>query len=141
MNTNDYLSEEEKKQKEIEKKNLQRRFILFIFGCILVRLILVYLSKTYMEYLPFFGVLALMAVVGWINVLFFNERNTGPEVMGGKIWWNKVRPVHTVLFSIFGILALQKNKSAWMFLLIDTFIGLSAFLMYHYTVGNFSKLV
>ena len=127
---------------EKEKRDIQKRFLLFIFGCIITRLTFVYLSKTYTEYLPFFGLLALLAIIGWINILFFNnKRDTGPEVFGDKIWWNNIRPVHTVLFLIFAILALQKNKNSWIFLLIDTFIGLSAFLIYHYNAGNFSKLI
>jgi hypothetical protein len=128
-------------KKEKEKRDIQRRFLLFIFGCIITRLTFVYLSKKYRYYLPFFGLLALLAIMGWINILFFNKRDTGPEVFGDKIWWNNIRPVHTVLFLIFAILALQKNKNAWIFLLIDTIIGLSAFLIYHYNADNFSKLI
>lgn len=122
--------------------SIQTRFLLFFFGCIVIRLTFVYLSKTYTEYLPFFGILGLFAVIGWVNILFFKKKDyIEPEIFGDKIWWNDMRPVHMVLFLIFTILALQKNKSAWIFLLIDTIIGLSAFLIYHYNAGDFSKLI
>ena len=38
--------------------NIQKRFILFLFGCILLRSIFVVLAKTQTQLLPYFGALA-----------------------------------------------------------------------------------
>ena len=36
--------------------------------------------------------------------------------------------------------AINKNRKAWIYLLIDVIIGLISFLGYHYMEGNFSKV-
>jgi hypothetical protein len=120
--------------------NIQKRFILFLCGCILVRTLLVLIAKNYVEYLPIMGSIAFIPAIGLLYLYITNGRQTGAEVFGDKIWWNTLRPIHATLYIFFGILALQKNPLAWIILLIDVIIGLGAFLYFHYSEGNFSKL-
>ncbi len=121
--------------------NIQKRFLLFLFGCIMVRLLFVYAAKNVsLETLRYLGYLALIPIIGWLYIIFINPRDTGAEVFGDKIWWKNLRPIHLILYSIFSYLAITKNKWAWVVLLIDVLFGLSAFLYHHYTEGNFSKL-
>jgi hypothetical protein len=68
------------------------------------------------------------------------KRKTGPEVFGDKIWWNKLRPVHSLLYFLFAYNAINGNRNAWKFLLLDVIIGLISFLSFHYFNGDFSKL-
>ena len=121
--------------------NIQKRFILFLFGCIVIRSLFVYISYKYTNFLPLFGILALIPVIGWLNILFFNPRETGPEVFGEKIWWKNIRIIHMLLYFLFAILALTSFKKSWVILLIDVCIGLLAFLIHHYSVGDFKLLV
>lgn len=87
------------------------------------------------------GIVALIPVIGWIYIIFIGKRDTGPEVLGGKIWWKNLRPVHTVLWTLFSYLAINGNRNAWILLLIDTLFGLASFLVFHWKEGNFSKLI
>ena len=48
-----------------------------------------------------------------------------------KIWWNDLRPVHGFLYLLFAVYAIQQKDFAWMVLLVDVIIGLSAWLIHH----------
>jgi hypothetical protein len=106
----------------------------------LMRTLFVVIAKYYIEYLPIMGLLAFFPAIGFFYIYATNSRQTGDEVLGDKIWWNDLRPVHGALYGIFGYMALQKNPNAWIILLLDACIGLSGFLYFHYNAGNFSKL-
>jgi hypothetical protein len=121
--------------------NIQTRFLLFIFGCILVRTVLVIIAKNNIEYLPLMGIPALAIASGFFYIYATNSRKTGGEVFGDEIWWNDLRPVHGLLYTIFGIMAIQHNPNSWIILLLDVVIGLSAFLHFHYIEGNFQYLL
>jgi hypothetical protein len=121
---------------------IQKRFLLFIFGCILTRLFLTFVIKNLkIKYLPIAGYISLIPAIGFLLIYFFNLRKTGREVFGNKIWWNDIRPVHGLLYLLFAYLAINKNKNAWIILLIDVIFGFSMFINHHYTNGNFKYLV
>jgi hypothetical protein len=121
--------------------NTQKRFALFLLGCIPTRLFLVYLTKNIsLEYLPIFGYLALMPAIGFIYLHLSGTRKTGPEVLGEKIWWDNLRPVHSLFYFLFAYNAIQKNKGAWLYLLYDVIFGLVSFLIFHYINNDFKNL-
>jgi len=116
----------------------KKRVRLFLLGCIGVRLSLVFIAKYVPNnVLPYLGGLALIPSIGFFTIYLTNSRKTGPEVFGGKIWWNRLRPVHGLLYLIFAIFAFKEDGDAWIILLIDVLIGLSAFLIHHSTGINF----
>ncbi len=121
--------------------DIQKRFLLFLFGCIGLRSLFVIIAKNIsIGYLPFLGYLALLPAIGFVYIYLSGSRQTGAEVFGGKIWWNKLRPIHALLYFTFAYNAIIGNKRAWIYLLIDVIIGLSSFLIYHYINGDFSKV-
>jgi hypothetical protein len=121
--------------------NIQKRFLLFIFGCIGLRILFVVIAKNIdIKLLPYLGYVALLFVTGFIYIFVTGSRKTGVEVFGGKIWWNDLRPLHALMYSLFAYNAINKNPNSWMFLLIDVIIGLISFLFFNYINGDFSKL-
>ena len=121
---------------------IQKRILLFLIGCIGTRSLFVYLAKNAStKYLKWMGYLALLPAIGFFYIYFTGSRKTGAEVFGDKIWWKNLRPIHLILWSFFAYLAINKNHKAWIVLLIDTLFGLSAFLIYHWSEGNFTKLI
>jgi len=120
---------------------VQKRFILFLFGCIFVRSLFVIISKTYTQYLPVFGLLALLPAVGFLYIYFTHSRKTGPETFNQPIWWNNLRPIHAIFYLLFAYFAINKNKNSWLFLLADVILGLSSFLFHHYQSGSFKELI
>ncbi len=120
---------------------MQKRFLLFLIGCIGIRTLFVIIAKnTSINYLPILGYLALLPAIGFIYIYVTGSRKTGAEVFGGKIWWNNLRPLHAVLYGLFAYNAIIRNSNAWMYLLVDVIIGLVSFLAFHYSNGDFSKL-
>ena len=118
------------------------RFMLFLFGCIGSRLLFTTLSAFSSGLmLKILGVIALIPVIGWIYIIFIGKRDTGLEVLGDKIWWKNLRPIHLILWSFFAYLAINGNRNAWIVLLMDTLFGLSSFLVFHWNEGNFNKLL
>jgi len=120
--------------------NIQKRFLLFICGCILTRSLFVIIAKEYVNFLPVMGAMAFIPAIGFLYIYLTNSRKTGDEVFGSNIWWNDLRPIHGILYIIFGFMAINKNPIAWTVLLLDVLIGLGAFLYFHYNEGNFEKL-
>ena len=121
--------------------NIQKRFALFLIGCIGTRLLFVYIAKHIgLKYLPYLGFLALLPAIGFMYIYIFGARKTGAEVFGEKIWWNDLRPLHALFYTLFAIMAITKNRMAWIWLLLDVLVGLVSFLVYHYKHGDFSKL-
>lgn len=122
--------------------DLQKRFLLFLIGCIGTRTLFVIIAKKASEkYLKYMGFLALLIAIGFTYIFLTGSRKTGSEVFGGKIWWNNLRPLHALLYFLFAYNAIIGNKSSWIFLLIDVIIGLLSFLIFHYYNGDFNKVL
>lgn len=122
--------------------NIQKRFLLFLIGCIGTRLLFVFIAKNInISYLHYLGYLALLPAIGFLYIFLTGSRKTGGEVFGEKIWWNNLRPIHALLYILFAYNAILGRRSSWKFLLYDVIFGLIAFLYYHWTIGDFSKIL
>jgi len=122
-------------------KTIQKRFLVFLFGCIVVRFLFVVIAaKVNKKYLPYLGMLSILPAIGFIYIYLGGYRKTGGETFGQKIWWNNLRPVHAILYLTFAYLAINKSSQSYKPLLVDVLVGLLSFLIYHYTIGSFSKL-
>ena len=121
---------------------IQKRFLAFLLLCIPVRIGFVFIAKKVdKKYLPYLGYLAILPAIGFAYIYIFGKRKTGGETFGQKIWWNNLRPLHSILYFIFAYLALKKSNNAYIPLLLDVIIGLISFVIYHYSVGSFRKLI
>jgi len=111
---------------------LYKRFLLFLIGCIGTRLLLVHIAKTStIDVLRYMGYIALLPAFGFIQIYLTDTRKTGPEVFGDVIWWDALRPIHSLLYLLFALNAINGNKDAWIYLMIDVTLGLVSFLTYH----------
>ena len=122
--------------------HLQQRILMFLIGCIGVRSLFVLVAK-YIEtqYLQYLGYVALLPAIGFIYIYLSGARKTGPETFGEKIWWNNLRPVHSLLYFLFAYNAIMGNKESWIFLLVDVVIGFLGFSIHHYVNGDFASLL
>jgi hypothetical protein len=122
--------------------NLQKRFLLFLIGCIGSRFLFVIITKySPIQYLPIFGYIALVPMFGFFYFYLTGSRKTGVEVFGDKIWWNNLRPIHGLLYGLFAYNAINKNTNSWIYLLVDVIFGLISFILHHYIEGDFSKII
>ena len=127
---------------------IQQRFILFLFLCIGIRILLVYVAKKLKDhinvlYIKVMGGLLIIIGLGFLYS-YFNYKKNDKGAFGGNVWWNSLRSVHGINYLLFGLMALSNNRklysNAWIVLLIDVCIGLIAFLTYHYKSNIFIKL-
>lgn len=116
---------------------LEKRILLFLIGCIGVRLLFVYFAyKASPQILKIFGAIGIIIGLGFASIYLFGWRKTGAETMGDKIWWNSLRPFHALTYLTFGFLALTGHSEiAWKILLLDVSVGLGAFIIHH-TLGK-----
>ena len=123
-------------------KEIQKRMLLFLVGCIGVRLLLVFIAKYSPETIQhLLGLVALCISIGFMYFYISGTRKSGPETFGNKIWWNNLRPVHAFLYLLFTIMVFtQMRHYAWIVLLIDVIIGLTAFIYFHYKNGDFTRV-
>jgi hypothetical protein len=121
--------------------NFQKRILLFLIFCIGIRFFLVFLAKfADKKILRLMGFLALLPAIGFMYIFLSGSRKTGTEVFGDKIWWNNLRPIHSLLYFLFAYNAINGNRLSWVYLLIDVIIGLVSFLGFHFYNGDFSLL-
>jgi hypothetical protein len=122
---------------------IQKRFVLFLIGCIGMRSLFTYIAKiSSQRTLKYMGYIASIPAIGFIYLFLSGSRETGPEVMGDKIWWNPLRPIHSFLYIMFSYHAIFGYRNiAWLFLLADVLIGFVSFLVFHYISGNFKYLM
>jgi len=122
--------------------HLQQRFLMFLIGCIGTRSLFVIIAKYIdLQYLKYLGYLALLPAIGFMYIYLTGSRKTGAEVFGEEIWWNNLRPIHSILYFLFAYNAITGNNQSWIFLLVDVLIGLLSFLIHHHANGNISKIV
>jgi len=106
--------------------------VMFLIGCIGVRTLFVIVAKYINpKYLKYLGYLALLPAIGFMYIYLTGSRKTGAETFGQKIWWNNLRPIHSILYFLFAYNAIAGNNNAWMYLLVDVLIGLVSFLIHH----------
>ena len=86
------------------------------------------------------GYIAILPAIGFIIIYLTKSRTTGAEVFGGKIWWNDLRPIHSLLYGLFAYNAINQKKSSWIYLLVDVIIGLLSFVIHHYNANSVSLL-
>ena len=117
-----------------------KRMLLFLFGCIGTRCLLAYIAKKINpEYLPYMGYIALIISLSFIYLFLFGNKSADSQLEWSgdkKIWWNNLRIVHGLNYLIFAILAIQKNKNAWIPLAVDVSIGLIAWIIHHTSAGE-----
>lgn len=111
--------------------SLNQRWLLFLFGCILLRLLFVYVARFASDnILKIMGFIALLPAIGFLYLWIFNKRLFGTEA-GGEIWWKNYRIIHSLLYFMFAYLAITKNNQAWKILAIDVIFGLILFFMHN----------
>jgi hypothetical protein len=110
-----------------------KRLWLFIIGCLGVRLLIMFIIKDFIpnHSLPYFGFFGF--IIAFILYWRYHTFKPGERgFFGGPVWWNKVRPIHAVLYLIFGIMCFAQYSGAWIPLLIDVIVAAVVFLTIGY---------
>jgi hypothetical protein len=143
----------------LELSSIQKRFLYFLLGCIPTRIGIGYIvqySENY-KYLQLIvgGILSIIAI-GFLSIYLFGLREKGAETQGQPIWWNSIRPIHSILYGVVGYLLLSSfighknifsvsDKKIFILgrniIIADAIFGLISFIIYHVMNGNIYKIL
>jgi hypothetical protein len=105
----------------------------FLFVCILLRLIIVLFAKiASVKYLKYLGYLIIIPALGSFYVYFSGIRDVEYGTFNNKIWWGYLRPVHGILYLLFSYNAINGNRNAWVYLLLDVLFSFLGFINFHF---------
>lgn len=124
------------------------RVLTFLFGCILVRIILAvlaYLAGTYDNKigLVLMGWGALIIAVGFLTLYFSGGNATADKQLeiwedDKKLWWSNLRVFHGMMYLAFFISAvIYKLPQSYLFLVVDVIVGLLVWIAHNMTGINF----
>ena len=114
--------------------SLLRRVLLFVFFCIPSRVLLAYGAKYASRAVKvLLAKIALVISFGFMYIFVTGIRKTGMETMGAPIWWNALRPVHSILYASYALMTFAKKQNAYLPLVVDVVIGFLGFLMKHFS--------
>lgn len=110
--------------------NIIKHF-LFLFGCILSRLLITYIASIE-KYTKILGLLALIPSFGFMYIYVFGLRKIGSETFGELIWWNHLRPIHSINLLLFSIMTMfnYTRENAWIILFLDTLLGYMSWILH-----------
>ena len=129
-----------KKSNNTEFKLLQKRFIYFLGLCIPARISLALLAKYIpLKLLQIMGYFTLIAGIWFLYAFIIKPYDYAKVIKTTKVWWQDIRILHACTYITFSYLAINKQRNAWIALMIDAFIGLYAFLFHHYTIDSYAK--
>jgi hypothetical protein len=101
----------------------------FLVGCMGARLALTLLAKNgSKKILKLLSIVTGLISIGFLSIYLLGLRKTGAEVGGREIWWNDLRPMHAFLYGAFSIAAYMGDSNSWILLLLDTVLGLTAYI-------------
>ena len=119
-------------------KNVKSRMLIFLVFCIGARLGLAYLAKNiHNAYLTVYSLIIGIIGVSFLFLFVTGLRKTGAETGGNAIWWTKLRPIHGILYVLAAGLLFYRHR-CWgsKVIIVDTLIGLTAFLHHHLREGD-----
>ena len=107
---------------------------LFIFTCLLSRVILIYLARN--SSINQLRILSIPAIaLGVYTIITSIKKHLRKEEKKAKtkkdLWWKSFRNLHAFLFILFGILAMKGFKKAYIVLIIDLIISTVSFIHFY----------
>jgi membrane protein insertase Oxa1/YidC/SpoIIIJ len=109
--------------------NIQKRILLFLFGCVPARAALIYIATT--SFKQALAALLTIPAFGFFYLYATNSRLTGAETFGEPIWWKDLRVVHGMFYAWFVVSAVLDMPHAALPLVLDLAFGIVAFLTHH----------
>ena len=101
---------------------------IFILLCIPCRLLIAHVAKIISDkYLKKMGYVYGLLSIGFMYAYLNNMQNT-PGI-NGHIWRQNIRPVFSLIYAGFSILAISKNTNSYKLLYVDAIFGILSFLM------------
>ena len=97
--------------------------------CIIIRLLLAYSAYILYNKSIRYALIALFFIIsiGELYQYIMKTRTIG--AFNNRVWWDSLRPVHTLLFLCTSVSLFYKYKYSYFFLLLDTFISVVGYIL------------
>jgi len=123
-------------------KNISKeRIATFLLACIGIRLSFAILAywiekNEYNNLRIFIGIVGLVMSLSFLFIYFFGSESADRQLEvwkdeDTKVWWNKFRIIHGLLYLFFSLFALTNTSGSYVFLSVDVTLGLILWLLHH----------
>ena len=123
-------------------KNIsKKRITTFLLACIGIRLSFAILAywiekNEYNNLRIFIGIVGLVMSLSFLFIYFFGSESADRQLEvwkdeDRKVWWNKFRIIHGLLYLFFSLFALTNTSGSYVFLSVDVTLGLILWLLHH----------
>lgn len=99
-----------------------QRMLIFIMLCVPIRLTPPILMHKYPIYSRYFPILYIIGAIGFAYSYMYSTKTHG--AFGGVVWWNNLRLLNAIMYTLFAIGAWYGLKNAHLLLIPDVIIGL-----------------
>tara|TARA_B100000674_G_C37253574_1_gene651285 strand:+ start:177 stop:518 length:342 start_codon:yes stop_codon:yes gene_type:complete len=110
--------------------NKKNRILLFFSGCVIARLAFIYVAK--IVNIKILKLLSIPALLIGISFIYQSIKNKKKGAFGGDAWWSSLRNIHSFLWILFAILAINKVRKAYIVLIIDLTVGIISFINHYF---------
>ena len=110
-------------------ENIFIRAAAFLIGCMGLRGTFAYALKRYSPVPRIVALLTVIPAIGFAVIYMFKLRRTGAETGNERIWWDRLRPVHSLLWLIATVGIVLQASWSWIVLAADTAIGFVGWLL------------
>jgi hypothetical protein len=123
-------------------KNISKeRIATFLLACIGIRLLFAisayWIEKNeYNNLRILIGLVGLVISLSFLFIYFFGSETADRQLEvwkdeDRKVWWNKFRIIHGILYLFFALFALTHTNGSYLFLTVDVTLGLILWLLHH----------
>ena len=120
------------------------RIATFLVACIGIRLSFAILAywiekNEYNNLRILIGIVGLVMSLSFLFIYFFGSETADRQLEvwkdeDRKVWWNKFRIIHGILYFLFAIFALTLTEGSYIFLGVDVTLGLILWLLHQKSI-------
>ena len=120
------------------------RIATFLLACIGIRLsfafLMYWIEKNEYNYLRILiGIIGLVMSLSFFFIYFFGSEAADRQLEiwkhdDTKVWWNKFRIIHGILYFFFAFFALTHTNGSYIFLGVDVTLGMILWLLHQWSI-------
>ena len=120
------------------------RIATFLLACIGIRLSFAFLAywiekNKYNNLRILIGIIGLVMSLSFLFIYFFGSEAADRQLEiwkdeDRKVWWNKFRMIHGILYFFFALFALTHTDGSYIFLGVDVTLGLILWLLHQWSI-------
>lgn len=70
---------------------------------------------------------AIIWILQYFDILFRRKKS----IINNDVWWNHMRPFHSLMYIIFAVATIMRKRSGWKVLTFDSLVGVTRTILYY----------